>query len=79
MHNTGYIEPKDNRACFARKSYLAMFTEPEKLCQRDVTLTLVILNTAYLQMDTTCYTRDLSIKLDKCNPNFATWPFPYQK
>ena len=40
------IEPKDNRTCFARKSYLTMLTEPVKLCQRDVKLTLVIQNTA---------------------------------
>ena len=34
MHyGTGRIEPKDNRTCFARKSYL---TEPVELCQRDV-------------------------------------------
>ena len=40
----GSIEPKDNRKCFAWKSYLTMLTEPVKLCQPDVTLTLVKLN-----------------------------------
>ena len=92
-----------------------MITEPVKLCQRGVALTLVILNTAYiilcnpgvthsvptafmmnavgtewvppglprmgihLQMKTTCYMREVSIKLANCNRNFATWPFSHQK
>ena len=41
----GYIEAKDNRTCIARKSY---HTEPAELCQRDVTLTSVKLNTAQI-------------------------------
>ena len=45
VYYTGFIEPKDNRTCFARKSYL---TGPVELCQRDVTLTLAKLNTAVI-------------------------------
>ena len=41
----GFIEPKDNRTCFAHKRYL---TEPVDLCQRNVTLTLDKLNTAQI-------------------------------
>ena len=37
-----------NRTCFALKGYLTLLTEPTKLCQQDVTLTLGILNTAYI-------------------------------
>ena len=50
-----------------------MLTEPVKLCQWNVTLTLVILNTAiHLQMKTTRHMREVSIKLANCNRNFAT-------
>ena len=45
-----FIEPKDNRTCFARKSYLTMLTEPVEWCQNHDTLTLVKLNTTHLQM-----------------------------
>ena len=40
-----FIGPKDNKTCFARKIYLK---EPVELCQWDVTLTLVKLNTAQI-------------------------------
>ena len=43
----GSIEPRYIRTSFACKSYLSMLTEPPiKLRQRDVALTLVILNKA---------------------------------
>ena len=75
--HTGFIEPKDNRTCFVLKMYL---TEPVELCQWDVTLTLVKLNTAQIcKIKTTCYAREVSIKLANCNRNFATRPFSHQK
>ena len=32
-----------------------------------------------LQMKTTCYMREVSIKILNCYRNFATWPFSHQK
>ena len=57
-----------------------MLTEPVNLCQRDVTLTVTSLTdqSINLQMKTTCYMREVSIKLAYCNRNFATWPFSHQ-
>ena len=58
---------------------LTKLTEPVELCQRDVILTLLKLNTAYLQMKTTCYMWEASIKFANSNRNFATWLFFPQK
>ena len=69
----GFIEPRDNRTCFDRTSYLKELVE---LCRGDITLTLVKLNTSHLQMKTNCYElRNVCVKLVKCNGNVAALQF----
>ena len=36
-------------------------------------------NSTHLQKKTTCYMREVSIKLDNCNQNFDTCPFSHRK
>ena len=68
------METKGTRTYFARKKYITMLTEPVKLCHASHTE-----HSINLQMKTTCYMREVSIKLANCSRNFATWPFSHQK
>ena len=67
----GSIESKDNRTCFARKSYLTVLTEPVKLRQRDVTLGadyILVINNVF-HRGSNCFSNEVLTKVSKetCN------------
>ena len=73
---SGFIEPIDNRTCFARKSDVTITVE---LCQQSVYIDVSQTKHSIMQMKTTDYIPEEDTLLANCNRKFVTWPFFHQK